>query len=224
MKTILKSINLKKSFQYNSKFFYSKVVSSADEAVKDIKSGDTVCVGGFGICGIPENLLKSLSNRTEVKDLHIVSTNGGTPTWGIGLLMQTNQIKRLTASYVGENKLLQDLYFSGQIELHFTPQGTLAEKLRSGGMGIPAYYTPTGANTFVEDGRIPVLLDKNDPKNVLEYSPVKPTKMFNNKKYLLVDTIRSDFSLIKAQKADTEGNLIFNKTARNFNKDMAQSG
>ena len=213
---------LKSSLSRFTKSFSSKVYKSSKDAVADIKSGSRILIGGFGICGIPENLLKELSERTEVKDLEIVSNNGGVADFGNGLLLRNKQVKRLTGSYVGENKILESMYLTGELELNLIPQGTLAEKCRAGGAGIPGFYTPTGYGTQIQEGGFPIKLDSANPKGKpLIVSKSKPTAMFNGRNYVLEEAITGDFALVKAYKADTEGNLIFRKTARNFNHDMA---
>lgn len=205
------------------KNFSSKVFKSSEEAIRDIKSGNSIMTGGFGLCGIPENLLRALAAKKDsVKDLHIISNNGGLSDAGNGLLISNGQVKKLTGSYVGENKVLEKKYFSGEMELNLIPQGTLAEKIRCGGAGIPGFYTPTGYGTMIQEGGFATLLDSNGkPKNVT--SP-KSTSFFNGKNYVLEESLRSDFALVKAHIGDTEGNLIFRKTARNFNEDMATAG
>ena len=208
---------------YNSKKnFSSKIFKSSKEAVADIKSGSSLLTGGFGLSGIPENLLRALSERKEVKDLHIISNNGGIQGYGNGLLIEGGQVKKLTGSYVGENKILEKKYFTGELELNLIPQGTLAEKIRSGGAGIPAFYTPTGHGTMVSEGGFTTLLDSKG--NSVKINGKKPTAIFNGKNYVLEESITSDYALVKALVADTEGNLIFRKTARNFNEDMATAG
>ena len=175
----------------------SKVYSSAEEALKGIVSdGQTLAIGGFGLCGIPEALIEALRD-SGVKDLTCISNNAGVDEFGLGLLLQTRQIKKMISSYVGENKEFERQYLAGELEVELTPQGTLAEKLRSGGAGIPAFYTATGVGTQVAEG--------------------KETRDFDGRTYVLEHSLRADVSLIKAQKADKAGNLIFNKTARNFN-------
>lgn len=182
----------------------SKVYDSAESALKDIvKDGQTLAIGGFGLCGIPEALILALRD-SGVKDLTCISNNAGVDDFGLGLLLQTRQIKKMIASYVGENKEFERQYLSGELEVELTPQGTLAEKLRSGGAGIPAFYTATGVGTQIAEG--------------------KETREFNGRTYILEETLRADVALVKAQKADKAGNLVFNKTARNFNPDCAMSG
>ncbi len=182
----------------------SKVYSSAKEAVESVvKDGQTLAIGGFGLCGIPEALIEALRD-SGVKDLTCVSNNAGVDNFGLGLLLQTRQIKKMISSYVGENKEFERQYLAGELEVELTPQGTLAEKLRSGGAGIPAFYTATGVGTQVAEG--------------------KETRDFDGRTYVLEHSIVADVSLVKAQKADKAGNLVFNKTARNFNPDCAMAG
>ncbi|PRP72985.1 hypothetical protein PROFUN_14648, partial [Planoprotostelium fungivorum] len=196
-----------------------KICKTAAEAVSDIPSGSQLLVGGFGLCGIPENLIEAVKQK-GVKDLTVVSNNCGIDDFGLGILLQTRQIKRMIASYVGENALFEKLYLTGELEVELTPQGNLAERIRAGGAGIPAFYTATGVGTqLVEEGGFPIKLNKDGSVDVA--SPRRETREFDGRKYVLVDAIRGDFALIKAYKADTKGNLIFNKTARNFNPPMA---
>ena len=179
------------------------IYSSFSEAVKDIKDGSTIMVGGFGLCGIPENLLVALVEK-GVKDLTVISNNCGVDDWGLGLLLRNNQIKKMIGSYVGENKEFERQVLSGEIEVELVPQGTLAEKIRAGGAGIPAFFTPAGVGTPIAEG--------------------KEIRVFNGKEYLLEEAYQADFSLVRAQKADKMGNLIYNKTARNFNPIIAAAG
>ncbi|WP_077618687.1 CoA transferase subunit A [Bacillus sinesaloumensis] len=179
------------------------IYSSFLEAVKEIKDGSTIMVGGFGLCGIPENLILALA-ESGVKDLTVISNNCGVDDWGLGLLLQNKQISKMIGSYVGENKEFERQALSGELEVELVPQGTLAEKIRAGGAGIPAFYTPAGVGTPIAEG--------------------KETRMFNGKEYVLEEAFVADFSLIRAQKADKMGNLIYNKTARNFNPMMAAAG
>ncbi|WNF36504.1 CoA transferase subunit A [Bacillaceae bacterium IKA-2] len=173
------------------------------EAVKDVQDGATLMVGGFGLCGIPENLIKALLER-EVKDLIIISNNCGVDDWGLGLLLKNKQVKKMISSYVGENKEFERQVLSGELEVELVPQGTLAEKIRAGGAGIPAFYTPAGVGTPIAEG--------------------KEKKVFNGKEYLLEEALVADFSLVKAMKGDKMGNLIYNKTAQNFNPMVATAG
>jgi 3-oxoacid CoA-transferase subunit A len=181
----------------------NKVLPSFQEAIADIQDGATLMVGGFGLCGIPENLIKALREK-GVKDLTVISNNCGVDDWGLGLLLNNHQIKKIYASYVGENKEFERQVLSGEVEVVLTPQGTLAEKIRAGGAGIPAFYTPAGVGTPIAEG--------------------KEVRVFDGKEYLLEESLKADYSLIKAWKADEQGNLIYNKTARNFNPMMAPAG
>jgi 3-oxoacid CoA-transferase subunit A len=181
----------------------SKVITSFSEAVSDIKDGSTIIVGGFGLSGIPEFLIQALKEKGS-KDLTIVSNNCGVDDWGLGLLLANRQIKKMVSSYVGENKIFEQQFLSGELEVELTPQGTLAERIRAGGAGIPGFYTATGVGTPIAEG--------------------KETKEFNGKTYLLEEGIVGDFALVKAWKADTLGNLVFRKTARNFNPLAAMAG
>src|SRR5215831_11919957 len=178
----------------------NKVVASADEAVRDVKDGSMIMVGGFGLCGIPADLIDALVRR-GVKDLTPVSNNAGVDEFGLGKLLQTGQIKKHIGSYVGENKLFEKLVLSGQVQLELNPQGTLAERIRAGGAGIPAFFTPTGAGTVVSEN--------------------KEIREFDGRPHVMERALQADFALIKAWKADRWGNLIFHKTARNFNPVMA---
>lgn len=182
----------------------NKVYASADEALKDIvKDGQTVAVGGFGLCGIPEALIQALHD-TGAKNLTAVSNNAGVDGWGLGRLLETRQIRKMISSYVGENKEFERQYLAGELELEFTPQGTLAERMRAGGAGIPGFYTKTGVGTVVADG--------------------KEHKDFDGQTYILERGIVADVSLVKAWKADRAGNLVYRKTAQNFNPVAATCG
>lgn len=180
-----------------------KVVASADEAVRDIGDGATLVVGGFGLCGIPENLIAALVRR-GVRDLTVVSNNCGVDDWGLGLLLQTRQIRKMVSSYVGENAEFERQFLSGELEVELAPQGTLAERMRAGGAGIPAFYTPTGVGTLVAEG--------------------KETKVIEGREYLLERGIVGDFSLVAAWRGDRMGNLVYRKAARNFNPMAATAG
>lgn len=197
----------------------NKVVGSAHEAVRDIKDGSKLLVGGFGLVGIPENLILALRDQ-KTKDLTIVSNNCGVDDFGLGLLLQTRQIKRMISSYVGENATFEKQYLTGELELELTPQGSLAERIRAGGAGIPAFYTPTGVGTsIVQEGGFPIKLDKEG--NTVIASKPREVREFNGRQYVLQEAITGDYALVKAWKADTRGNLIFRATARNFNPPMA---
>mgnify|MGYP000374450440 CR=1 FL=1 len=181
----------------------NKVVKDAREAVKDIPDGAVLALGGFGLCGIPENCIAALVEK-GVKNLTCVSNNAGVDDFGIGLMLQKRQLKKMMASYVGENALFESLLLSGELEVELIPQGTLAERLRAGGAGIPAFYTPTGVGTVVAEG--------------------KEVREFDGRKYVLERGIRADYGIVKAWKGDLSGNLIYRKTARNFNPHCAAAG
>ncbi|MFZ4713397.1 MAG: CoA transferase subunit A [Bacteriovoracaceae bacterium] len=180
-----------------------KVVKSYDEALSGLKDNMTVMVGGFGLCGIPEGLIKKMYDM-NVKGLTCISNNAGVDGFGLGILLERNQIKTMIGSYVGENALFEKQFLSGEMKVILTPQGNLAEKIRAGGAGIPAFYTATGYGTPVAEG--------------------KETKEFNGRMYVLEEALTADYALVKAWKADRYGNLIFRKTAMNFNPMMATAG
>ncbi|HTO86653.1 MAG TPA: CoA transferase subunit A [Thermoanaerobaculia bacterium] len=181
----------------------NKVVASADDAVADVADGATLVVGGFGLCGIPENLIAALVRR-GVRGLTVVSNNCGVDDWGLGLLLRTRQIKKMVSSYVGENAEFERQFLSGELEVDLVPQGTLAERIRAGGAGIPGFYTPTGVGTLVAEG--------------------KEIKKFDGREYVLERGIVGDFSMVAAWKADRLGNLVYRKAARNFNPMAATAG
>ena len=182
----------------------NKVYSSAKDALQDVvQDGQTRAVGGFGLCGIPESLITALK-QTCVKNLTCISNNAGVDGFGLGLLLESKQIKKMIASYVVENKEFERQFLSGELEVELTPQGTLAEKLRAGGAGIPAFFTATGVGTLIAEG--------------------KEEREFNGKPYILENSLTADIALVKAYKADTAGNLIFRKTAQNFNPVCAMAG
>lgn len=178
----------------------NKVIGSADEAVRDVQDGAVIMVGGFGLCGIPEELIEALA-RKGVKNLTTISNNAGVDDYGLGKLLGTGQIKKHIGSYVGENKAFEQMVLTGKVVLELNPQGTLAERIRAGGAGIPAFFTPTGAGTTVADG--------------------KEQREFNGRLHVLESALKADFALIRAWKGDRWGNLVFRKTARNFNPVMA---
>jgi 3-oxoacid CoA-transferase subunit A len=180
-----------------------KVFASADEAVRDVSDGATLVVGGFGLCGIPENLIAALVRR-GVHGLTVVSNNCGVDDWGLGLLLRTRQIRKMVSSYVGENAEFERQFLSGELEVELVPQGTLAERMRAGGAGIPAFFTPTGVGTLVAEG--------------------KETRTIDGREYLLERGIVGDFSLVAAWKGDRLGNLVYRKAARNFNPMAATAG
>lgn len=199
----------------NAKFY-----NSAEDAVKEIKSGSKLLVGGFGLCGIPENLIAALS-KSGVKDLVVVSNNAGVDGFGLGILLNTRQVKRMISSYVGENAEFERQYLSGELELEFVPQGTLAERLRAGGAGIPAFFTPTAYGTLIHKGGAPIRYDSN--RKVAITSEPRQHEVFNGKNYIMEHAITGDFALVKAWKADKAGNLVFRKTAANFNPVMCKA-
>ncbi|KAI3652743.1 hypothetical protein MP228_002168 [Amoeboaphelidium protococcarum] len=201
--------------------YLSKVYGSASEAISDIKSKQKLLVGGFGLCGIPENLIKALNARPSVNQLTVVSNNAGVDDAGIGLLLKKQQIKRMISSYVGENKEFERQYLSGELEVELIPQGSLAEKLRCGGHGIPAFYTATGAGTYIHHGKVPIKYDSSG--KVIEYSQKRESRQFNGKEYIMEDAIRGDYALIKAWKGDEAGNLVFRGSALNFNAICAKA-
>ena len=182
----------------------NKIYPSAAEALRDVvKDGQTIAVGGFGLCGIPEALIAALRD-SGVKGLTCVSNNAGVDGFGLGLLLATRQVRKMISSYVGENKEFERQYLAGELELEFTPQGTLAERMRAGGAGIPAFFTKTGVGTVVAEG--------------------KDTRVFDGKTYVMERGIRADVALVKAWKADKQGNLVYRKTSRNFNPVVAMCG
>ena len=177
-----------------------KTVANAEVAVRKIPDGASILMGGFGICGIPENLIAALQ-RAGTKNLTVISNNAGTSDYGIGFLLRSKQVRKMVASYVGQNKLFEQLVLSGEIELELNPQGTLAERIRAGGAGIPAFYTPTGYGTMIAEG--------------------KETREFGGRMYVLEKALHADFAFVKAWKGDRWGNLMYRKTARNYNPVMA---
>ncbi|XP_076639637.1 succinyl-CoA:3-ketoacid CoA transferase [Colletes latitarsis] len=197
-----------------------KVFKNVDEVVSDIPNGAKLLVGGFGLCGIPENLIAAILKRGS-KDLTVVSNNAGVEDFGLGLLLKEHRIKRMIASYVGENPEFENQYLSGQLEVELTPQGTLAERIRAGGAGIPAFYTPTAYGTLIQDGNVVVKYDKN--KNAEISGDPRSVAQFDGRNYIMETAIKGDFALVKAWKADKAGNLIFKKSARNFNPVMCKA-
>jgi 3-oxoacid CoA-transferase A subunit len=181
----------------------NKVVANATAAVEDIRDGASIMMGGFGLCGIPENLINAL-HRKGTRNLTIISNNAGIDDFGIGLLLKAQQIRKIVATYVGENHTLEQLALAGKIELELNPQGTFCERIRAGGCGIPAFYTPTGFGTLIAEG--------------------KETRDFEGRMYVMERAMTADFAFVKAWKGDTFGNLVYRKTARNFNPMMAMAG
>jgi 3-oxoacid CoA-transferase subunit A len=181
----------------------NKVVSNADEAIRDIPNGATIMLGGFGLCGIPENCISALV-RKGIKELTCISNNAGVDDFGLGLLLKTRQIKKMMSSYVGENAEFERQLLSGELEVDLIPQGTLATRIQMAGMGIPAFFTPAGYGTEIANG--------------------KEVREFNNKMYLMEHALHADFAIVKAWKGDSMGNLVFRKTTRNFSTSMAKAG
>lgn len=198
----------------------AKFYDSPDDAVQGIDDGSTLLVGGFGLCGIPENLIDALQRR-GTRNLTVVSNNAGTDGWGLGKLLNSKQVKRMISSYVGENAEFERQYLSGELEVELTPQGTLAERIRAGGAGIPAFFTQTGYGTLIHEGGSPIKYDGQG--NVEIESQSRETRQFGGLHYVMEEAISGDFALIKAWKADTSGNLVFRRTARNFNPPIARA-
>ena len=198
-----------------------KVVVSCAEAVKDIPSGASLAVGGFGLNGIPHNLIGALLEQGAT-DLVTVSNNCGVDGWGLGVLLDSKRIRRTTASYVGENKEFERQYLSGELEVELTPQGTLAERLRAGGCGIPAFYTPAGVGTLVDEGGLQWRYASDG--SIAVASPKKDTRTFHGQDYVLEEGIVCDFALVRASIGDHHGNLVFHKATRQFNPVCAMAG
>ncbi len=199
----------------------NKVLASCVQAVADIPSGASLAVGGFGLNGIPHNLIQALLEQGAT-ELVTVSNNCGVDAWGLGVLLDAKRIRRTTGSYVGENKEFERQYLSGELEVELVPQGTLAERLRAGGCGIPGFYTPAGVGTLVAEGGLP--WKHNPDGSVAVPSPKKETRIFNGREYVLEAGIVCDYALVRASVADTAGNLIFHKATRNFNPLCAMAG
>jgi 3-oxoacid CoA-transferase A subunit len=180
-----------------------KVVRDADDAIRDISDGASILMGGFGLCGIPENLILALV-RKGTRNLTVISNNAGVGDFGIGLLLQTRQVRKMIATYVGENDLFERQFLSGELEVELVPQGTFAERIRAGGAGIPAFFTPTGYGTLVAEG--------------------KETRAFGARMCVLENALTADYAFVKASRGDRLGNLVYRKTARNFNPIMATAG
>jgi 3-oxoacid CoA-transferase subunit A len=196
----------------------NKVMKSARDAVADVPTGATILAGGFGLCGIPENCIRALAELGS-KDLTFVSNNCGVDDFGLGILLRNKQIKKMISSYVGENKEFERQYLSGELEVELTPQGTLAERLRAGGAGIPAFYTPTGAGTAISDGGLPLKYAADG--SVAKASAKKETREFDGRMYVMERAITGDFAMVKAWKGDRFGNLVYRHTAMNFNPMVA---
>lgn len=209
------------SFATSSTKNNAKFYKCADEAIEVVKDGAKILVGGFGLCGIPENLIQGLLN-SGVKGLTVVSNNAGVDDFGLGLLLHTKQIKRMISSYVGENAEFERQYLSGELEVELTPQGTLAERVRAGGAGIAAFFTPTGYGTLIHEGGSPIKYAADGSIEIP--SAPREHRVFNGINYIMEEAITGDVSLIKGWKADKSGNVTFRKTARNFNVPMAKAG
>lgn len=198
-----------------------KTYASAAEAVADIGRGATIAVGGFGLCGIPDALIEAIAN-TDATELEVFSNNCGVDGYGLGILLAAGRIRRVTASYVGENKEFARQYLAGELEVELTPQGTLAERLRAGGNGVPAFFTPAGVGSPIADGGMPWRYAADGSVSIA--SPPKETRVFGDKRYVLEESINADFALVHAEIGDTAGNLVFDKTAMNFNPLAAMAG
>ncbi|TJZ79697.1 CoA transferase subunit A [Rhodococcus oryzae] len=199
----------------------TRVFVSAADAVADIGSGASLAVGGFGLCGIPDALIAAIADGSAT-DLEVASNNCGTDGHGLGLLLEQKRIRRVIASYVGENKEFARQYLAGELEVELSPQGTLAERLRAGGAGIPAFFTPAGVGTPVSEGGLPWRYDGDG--SIAVASPPKEVREYAGKRYVLEESITTDFALVHAAIGDTEGNLVFNMAARNFNPLAAMAG
>ncbi|EEP80642.1 succinyl-CoA:3-ketoacid-coenzyme A transferase 1 [Uncinocarpus reesii 1704] len=199
----------------------NKVVPSAEDAIKDMKSDSTLLAGGFGLCGVPDTLINAVHNNPKITGLTAVSNNAGVDGAGLGLLLASGQIKKMIASYVGENKTFERMYLSGQIDLELTPQGTLAERCRAGGAGIPAFYTPAAFGTVVQTGELP--LRNNADGTVALYGTPRDVKVFDGKSYVMEESIKGDYAFVKAWKADKLGNCQFRFAAQNFNGAMGRN-
>jgi len=198
-----------------------KVVQSAELAVADIGNGASLAVGGFGLCGIPSVLIDAV-HATGVSDLRVVSNNCGVDAWGLGILLTAKRIARTTSSYVGENKEFERQFLSGELEVELAPQGTLAERLRAGGCGIPAFFTAAGVGTQVAEGGLPWRYSSDGSISLA--SPAKETREYDGRSYVLEEAITTDYALVRAQRGDRHGNLVFHESARNFNPLCAMAG
>ncbi|KAI9731431.1 MAG: hypothetical protein M1818_007821 [Claussenomyces sp. TS43310] len=199
----------------------NKVVPSAAEALKDMRSNTTVLCGGFGLCGVPDTLIEEVGRQKHITGLTAVSNNAGTDESGLGKLLKSKQIKKMISSYIGENRTFEKMYLTGEVELELTPQGTLAERCAAGGKGIPAFYTPAAFGTVVQTGELPLL--NNSDGTPKEYSYPKDVKVFDGKPYLLEESIKGDYAFVKAWKADKLGNCQFRLAAHNFNGAMGRN-
>ncbi|KAK7727451.1 hypothetical protein SLS57_002923 [Botryosphaeria dothidea] len=217
-----KAVRLARTFASSTRRFeINKVLPSADAAIADMKSDSTLLCGGFGLCGVPDTLINQVHKTPSIKGITAVSNNAGVVGSGLGLLLESGQIKKMIASYVGENKVFESKYLKGEIELELTPQGTLAERCRAGGHGIPAFYTPAAFGTVVQTGELP--LKFNPDGTIAQYSEPRDVKVFDGKSYVMEQAIRGDYAFIKAWKADKLGNVQFRFAAQNFNGAMARN-
>ncbi|MEQ3548965.1 CoA transferase subunit A [Pseudonocardia nematodicida] len=196
-------------------------VTSAGHALAGLTDGASLAVGGFGLCGVPMTLIRAVGDL-GVRDLHVVSNNCGVDDWGLGVLLGDHRVSRVIGSYVGENKEFARQYLAGELEVEFCPQGTLAERLRAGGSGIPAFYTPAGVGTQIAEGGVPWRYDAHG--GVAVASPAKETRMFGDREYVLEEAITADYALVAASRGDRHGNLVFDRATANFNPPAAMAG
>ncbi|KAF5017779.1 hypothetical protein F66182_10264 [Fusarium sp. NRRL 66182] len=199
----------------------NKIFSSEDDAIQRLKSGSTVLVGGFGFSGVPETLIEAVAARKDLNDLTVVSNNAGMPGVGLGRLLETRQISKMIATYIGENKVFEKMYLSGELSLELIPQGTMAERCAAGAAGVPAFYTPAAYGTVVQTGQLPVRYNRDGTVAVM--SKPRETREFHGKKYILEESIFADVALVKVHKADRLGNCTFRKAQNNFNEAMAKN-
>lgn len=205
-----------------SNIVFSRIYDSSDEALKDVPAGATIMFGGFGLVGIPENLIKALNRSKLVNNITVISNEGGVDNHGLDILLESKRVKKMICSFLGQNKELQRMYLTGELGVELVPQGTLVERIRCGGAGIPAFYTPTGVNTQVHLGGQALHYNPTNGKILVKSSP-KESRTFNDKLYLMETALKADFAFIKGWKADKNGNVIFRKTACNFNVSMAKA-
>ncbi|PKY04332.1 putative coenzyme A transferase [Aspergillus campestris IBT 28561] len=199
----------------------NKICASAPEAIQEMKGSSTVLCGGFGFSGVPNTLINAVRDRPDITDLTVVSNNAGMPGKGLGQLLETGRISKMIASFIGENKVFEKMYLSGELALELTPQGSIAEKCAAGAAGVPAFYTPAAYGTIVQTGALPIRYNKDG--SVAETSQPKETRQFNGKNYLLEESIFGDYALVKVHKADKLGNCTFRKAMNNFNEAMAKN-
>ncbi|CCG84971.1 protein of unknown function, partial [Taphrina deformans PYCC 5710] len=197
----------------------SKLYASPAEAVADMKSNSTLLSGGFGLCGVPDTLIHAILENKGVRDLTAVSNNAGVDGGGLGLLLGSGQVTKMVSSYIGDNKTFERMYLTGKMELDLTPQGTLAERIRAGGAGVPAFFTPAGVGTIIESGEIPSRY--NEDGTVQTYQKKKESREFKGRRYIMEEAIAGDYAIVKAYRADKAGNLQFRLSAENFNGAMA---